>query len=91
MDNKEKFLTDEERAAITHQSKDQVFGDNDQAKRNFTDENGHPTTLHADVEAETTARRTRDVLKESEEARDRLEKKKNDVHDYDEDAREMPL
>lgn len=87
----ERLLTDEERAEIMHLDEDQVFGDNDQAVRYYTDENGHPTTLHANGEEETAARRAGHILREGQEAHERLERKKNDTHDYGLDAREIPL
>lgn len=44
-----------------------------------------------DREPETADRRVREVFKASEDTRERLNRKKNEVRDYGADARETPL
>lgn len=44
-----------------------------------------------DNEHETSDQRNRDILKEAEDTRERLNKKKNEVRDYGADARESLL
>lgn len=71
--------------ATAHIEEDQVFGDNDQiAPINIEERNKN-------IEDEDTAQRTRSILKQAEDTRERLNRKKNEVRDYGADARETTL
>lgn len=70
---------------ITRLDDDQIFGDNDQiAPINIEERNKN-------LENEDTAQRTRDIMKQAEDTRERLNRKKNEVRDYGADARETTL
>ncbi|WP_029902329.1 hypothetical protein [Prevotella sp. 10(H)] len=84
-EDKDKILTDKEREEITHQDADQVFGDNNHATRIKASERNEDET------DEDPARRTRDILKEARETREKLNRQSNEVRDYGLDARETPL
>lgn len=72
---------------IKNPDEDQVFGDNDQIARINVEERNKSIP----EDAEDTAKRTRDILGEAERTRDKLNKAKNQVRDYNSDAREIPL
>jgi hypothetical protein len=83
--SKGKHLTDEEIEQIKHLDADQVFGNNDQAldinieEREESEGDDDPS------------RRQRDIAKEAERVREKLDRKSNDVRDYNSDAREIPM
>lgn len=72
---------------IEYASDDQIFGDNNQVAHIPVDK------VNADNagKSEDTARRTRDIMRESDDARNRLNRQSNEVRDYGADARETPI
>lgn len=84
----EKDLNYNEEKEIKQVDEDQVFGDNNQpATINIAEREENLENL----DEEDTARRTRDIIGEANSARDRLNRQKNEVRNYGEDAREIPM
>ena len=83
--SKGKHLTDEEIEQIKHLDADQVFGNNDQALDMNMEE------MEESEGDDDPSRRQRDIAKEAERVREKLDRKSNDVRDYNSDAREIPM
>lgn len=72
---------------IEYVSDDQIFGDNNQVARIPVDK----VNAENAEKDEDTARRTRDIMREADDTRSRLNRKSNEVRDYGADARETPI
>lgn len=78
-------MKEKDRKAITHMDEDQIFGDNDQVARINIEER------NKDLEKEDSAERKRDIIRETEKTREKLNQKKNQIRDYGADSRETLL